>query len=384
LAGLRAWSYEYDDKSKIFSSIPKHDWACLVGESLVKTQGGNVRIDRVRVGELVETPMGYFPVLELHEYLSNELIEITLADGRKVTCTHNHKWFTTTGLVYSDELCCNDVLFSGYEISWKLISLISTVAGITDIHRAITDLHQQGSKEKKELKQERIIVTYGSFITESYLKGAKYIIKMKTKAITALITLNALLGQNIRHCMGHQAEESLQDGIEQKMEKSFIASKVKRIGKMTGREVLSELKKLLNLEGIRRQNGTKARPVKNGTESKVSRHGKIERFIRKIALFAIKNLLQLGRIEAITVGRIVELKLIDLEQKVYDLTVQDHHMYKANGILSSNSHDGDGFSYGCLIMQQFNPPIPEDNAPKFWEQQTLNELWNENRLDRRI
>jgi hypothetical protein len=48
------------------------------------------------------------------------------------------------------------------------------------------------------------------------------------------------------------------------------------------------------------------------------------------------------------------------------------------------SHDGDGFSYGCLIMQQFNPVKPEDNDPKFWEQQTLNELWNDKRPDRRI
>lgn len=32
LAGLRAWSYEYDDKSKIFSSVPKHDWASHDGD----------------------------------------------------------------------------------------------------------------------------------------------------------------------------------------------------------------------------------------------------------------------------------------------------------------------------------------------------------------
>jgi phage terminase large subunit len=32
LTGLRAWTYEYDDKAKIFSSVPKHDWASHDGD----------------------------------------------------------------------------------------------------------------------------------------------------------------------------------------------------------------------------------------------------------------------------------------------------------------------------------------------------------------
>lgn len=39
------------------------------------------------------------------------------------------------------------------------------------------------------------------------------------------------------------------------------------------------------------------------------------------------------------------------------------------------SHDGDGYSYGCLVMQMTRPPqLPA--APRFLHQATLNELWN--------
>ena len=38
------------------------------------------------------------------------------------------------------------------------------------------------------------------------------------------------------------------------------------------------------------------------------------------------------------------------------------------------SHDGDGFSYGCQVMQEVAPPPPPPPEPKFETQLTINEI----------
>lgn len=43
------------------------------------------------------------------------------------------------------------------------------------------------------------------------------------------------------------------------------------------------------------------------------------------------------------------------------------------------SHDGDGFSYGCVIMQQYKPPESQQPAPRWEHQLTINELIARNR-----
>lgn len=49
------------------------------------------------------------------------------------------------------------------------------------------------------------------------------------------------------------------------------------------------------------------------------------------------------------------------------------------------SHDGDGFSYGCQIINQYNPVRDMPQETKFWEHQTLNDLWQDsNHKSKRI
>lgn len=119
------------------------------------------------------------------------------------------------------------------------------------------------------------------------------------------------------------------------------------------------------LPAMRRKNGTDQMLGGNGIQSTANESGKNGRQLQRFARFAVRLLLHIGRIEASTAGRIVALKRFDGAQKVYDITVARNHCYIANGVLSSNSHDGDGFSYGCLIMQQTKPPaVVEPIVPR--------------------
>jgi phage terminase large subunit len=39
------------------------------------------------------------------------------------------------------------------------------------------------------------------------------------------------------------------------------------------------------------------------------------------------------------------------------------------------SHPGDAFAYGCQVLKEHQPTTEEKFQPKFWDQQSLNELW---------
>lgn len=47
------------------------------------------------------------------------------------------------------------------------------------------------------------------------------------------------------------------------------------------------------------------------------------------------------------------------------------------------SHDGDGFSYGCVIINTYKPKATIPQKPKYWEDSSLDELWRETRKDTR-
>lgn len=355
--GLRAWSYDYNEETKIFSQTPKHDWACLTACALVMTPEGEKPINALSVGDDVITPMGARKVCAVHEYTAHELVEITTADGRVVTCTPNHKWFTSSGLIDGDGLRYNDILFSGKELSWTLISLISMVFGITDIHRVITELSQRGSNAAKGSSLASCIGIFGKQVLEKSLTVMKYIMPTETKEITQFQICGAFRGRFTSNYMGPRAENGPGRGIQPWMERSGIQSGGAKTGKLTRLDQKQGHWLRSNWLGQRLQNGMEVKPGKIGTQNIQSESGKTEKLTRRTALFAVRLLLRTGRIEANTAGRIVRLKRFESVTPVYDLTVEGHHCYIANGVLSSNSHDGDGFSYGCVVMQQTKPPV---------------------------
>ena len=86
LEALRAYKADYDEKAKVFSDLPKHDWSshgCLTGDAMVLTDCGLRRIDAMQVGDRVWTPAGYACVTWAGEVkCTDQLITIELADGR--------------------------------------------------------------------------------------------------------------------------------------------------------------------------------------------------------------------------------------------------------------------------------------------------------------
>jgi len=355
LDGLRAWEFDYNDDSGVFSREPKHNWACFVAGTLVETSGGMISIEKLTTDDCVVTPTGIRRVMAVYEYDTNKLIEITTRDGRKVICTPEHKFFTAAGLIPADELYYGLSLYTGKERSWQLISLILKVVGTIGIHEAISGLTQQESKGEMELSTGNCIEIFMQAFMGLSQKVTRFIIKMKAQAITSLETLSAYQEPLTSLCTGQLTEEGRLLGINPKRDKNFTQKLQQNNGVKIVKESSQDVRRALKKQGQQLKNGMEAKKGKSGTLSTGRKYGKQERLSIKFARFAAKNLLHFG-LEQNIAGKIVELKRLDSEQKVYDLTVEFDHCFIANGILTSNSHPADGFAYGCQVLRE---PVPE-------------------------
>ncbi len=75
------------------------DWQCLLPDTPIETSTGVKRIKDIVKGDLVRTAggygkTGYFPVLGKKQFKhSGEVVRITTASGKRITCTPNHLLF---------------------------------------------------------------------------------------------------------------------------------------------------------------------------------------------------------------------------------------------------------------------------------------------------
>lgn len=118
---LRNYSFAFDQKRQVFSLAPLHNQHCLIAGTPVLTSRGEVPIEDVMIGDDVITPAGLGrvtfsgPVRQ-----AEELITITLGNGRTLTGTPEHKVFTHKGLIPLHNLEIGDIMFEGKSPIWRL------------------------------------------------------------------------------------------------------------------------------------------------------------------------------------------------------------------------------------------------------------------------
>ncbi len=72
---------------------------CFVAGTAVETIDGAVPIESISPGDVVRTAAGLGVVEAISERQSNDLYDIECDDGRVITCTGNHPFFTERGFV---------------------------------------------------------------------------------------------------------------------------------------------------------------------------------------------------------------------------------------------------------------------------------------------
>lgn len=77
---------------------------CFSTGTLVSIPGGEVPIESLKVGDLVNTDLGPRPVLDVSTRKVQNLVQLRLSSGRSIRCTKDHPFFTDVGWVCAGDL----------------------------------------------------------------------------------------------------------------------------------------------------------------------------------------------------------------------------------------------------------------------------------------
>lgn len=298
------------------------DHACLVADTLVRTDHGDVRIDQIKVNDMVWTPAGYSRVLAAGPVKQVEsIVCIELSDGRALKCTSEHKILTNNGFQPADTVGYDNKIMSGEELSCRLIALLSKVLHI-GFRTAIT-----GQMVVAQESNRTYIEQFGKMLTALFQKAITFITSMKI--VTTMIyptynvfsevntydnTLSRILPMENSNLPLNMRCSKQQNGMQQKKDWSFIE-------KMAGALTLM-------------QNGIFASVLS---------------VVKTICRPILKS-----QNTVTTIAKLSQLDVSEAKSWVYDLTIENHHCYQANGCLVSNS-DSAGY---CMIYakQVMNQP----------------------------
>lgn len=389
---------------------PVHDeysHGCLDGATQVLTKRGPIQIKDVVVDDFVWTPAGFARVLNSGPTkVATEIIEITMSNGSILMATPEHKIFTTRGIVLADALRYTDAIFTkecnpcvsyqgiksaGYRdaviASFKASAIGSGRPGESMVHKLVARLDcftlrftrrcmvilgyvqsrtrltaifptpalitglslDQSESESTQYKnsipccstgsqkattrpsikstaESPCTAMFGSSTMGQFKMDSTSTTRMATNPITPLKTLKCFLRQ-ITQAITHKAA--------------------------IGLEVMkTKLKYLLLVNWLK--NGTQVKPEKNGTQATQSKAGETENGTQSNAKNAARSSLlhtQQEQSSAIRIAGLKRLEGAEAKRLVYDLTVEKHHCYLANGLLVSNS---DAFRYLGVVAESLS------------------------------
>lgn len=89
--------------------------ACFPSGTLVDTPRGKIAIEKLRIGDPVFNAAGIGQVTQTLSRIAEELVRVTLADGRTIDCTPNHPIFTQRGWVKAIDIRTWELVFSPNE-----------------------------------------------------------------------------------------------------------------------------------------------------------------------------------------------------------------------------------------------------------------------------
>lgn len=315
-------------------------FTCLIGDTLVETNKGAVKIKDISKGDYVLTRSGYKRVLNVFNNGQKEVItkkirifntEIEISSTESHHFNINNKWKKYGELQSKDKL-------------YVLSNL--TVSNTKDTHTANTKTTISESGKKKVLGTMKDCITqFGNHIMEKYQKGCTFITLTATHLIIALKILCLLLQASMLGCTMY-----LRNLIKlKKVKNTEIKSSIQqKIGEKEEQKLMQAYLLKLENAAIAVKNTPQQTHIKNIVLPIVK-----YLFKRKVNKDILKEIVScaIQYINAINIAKQkVALKnahilwqsvegVKDVNKHiatVYDLQVEDVHEYFANGILVHN------------------------------------------------
>ncbi len=382
---LENYHKKYNDKTQTYSESPAHDWtshACFIGSTKILTEKGSIKIEEVRSGDMILTPFGLRKVLETHCRNENEIVDIYVNNKYAFTSTKYHMVFTQRGLTYADSLRYNTL--EKYDkirgVLWKMIGYFyegQNSKGFKKIilsqkmknQLCLMDFFIDGMENtivEQSPHKTRLVLCieqYGSTIMEILRKKWKFIIGIVIQKTIISKILNAFQLENIKVC----TEGCQIHGLNLINVKEACEIKVKRLKRginlLKAENGINYMPKIVSLahEESHIQNHVKYAD----NHMKVMFYGKdfVQTNVKQNIDTNLKLIMKKGFVAF--VGRImnvidmlskphvvtnVESKKCEIQEKVYDLTIDIDGCYYANGYLVSNS---DSVRYMANARMQF-------------------------------
>lgn len=332
---LRNYTWAKDkDGTLLNQPIDKYNH-CFTGDTLVMTDKGLVRIDHIVPGMQVATSDGYHRVVRLWENGCKKIWDITLKFANfeirmKVTPDHKIKvgeqWKKVSELKAGDRL-------------WRLKSSMGR------------HIFSTGERNISQKAQRDSTGLYGNSITERFLQGIKYTIRMAIRRIMTLATLSVFHLKSILKCIvsrllpeRHQKNQSsiLQrldiwhpSGTGQRREESGIGC-IQWEKENDLHNVPANVVERLSCLPIRMRNSAQTTASQNGEETTTL-------MTRQESASSVeKNSVPIDIAKQCVVEALVLHSIVINEERnedVYDLLVEGQHEYFANGILVHNCLD---------------------------------------------
>lgn len=341
------WVKEYIAELTQFPSAA-HDDQCFAAGTKVATLLGDKPIEDIRRGDLVLTPFGYKRVI-----WSGSTGTKTVTTRFDICATINHPFIRTNGSIVrfgeieSSEEC--STLALGELIEWKYRMLLcSTVLNIALWElESITLVSQKAMKAEDALKDS--MLQFGSFIADrKYRKAMRFITRMAILTITTSATWSAYHGLNIvkrstsipKMCVDTSMRfvHLLLNGIRVKREESGIGNThpqsslnriLNRLANVAAKYFSLKEKTHSFAPIIAKSNtDTDSRSKPKNAYANIAERSSTQ---RSEAIEKEKLRLAAGRARD-SFGKQKD----ERKEKVYNLTIEDCHLFYANGFLVHN------------------------------------------------
>ena len=192
---MREWTITGGNKIEVEPKDKMKD-KCFVAGTLIKTPHGEVPIEWLKVGDLVDTPFGPSPVAVAHEYESSSLTEVAFSNRRVLVGTSDHKVFTwdkgwvsmDTMSLHSKVECVNRLWL------WKIANLSYTKTTSTTFKHLVDIISEAGTRPIRG-RREFYTALFGRTIVARFQRAWKSTTRMGTGRTIASTIWSWVVGE---------------------------------------------------------------------------------------------------------------------------------------------------------------------------------------------
>jgi phage terminase large subunit len=296
---LRGYCWDVDRTGKTTNKPQGGNDHCFIGDTLITTINGDVKIKDIQIGDFVLTSKGYKKVLKTFNNGMKQVNRYSMqldTNFVHLCSTKEHKIKTTKGWKIISELQQNNTLYQFKYLTEKNIGYIK-------------------EKDILAVQIKDYTLKFGNFLKEKFQKVITFITLTETEKI---IIYQILLWFKLNCIYVLKVKKGLEKT--QNGQKIFIQKELKK-----------------------QKNGINQMKVENGIQNTEKKRGLIENIKYWFAKYVKKNTKQGIQENQNIVIQTAKLKHLEIGESwiapVYDIMVEDCHEYFANGILVHNCID---------------------------------------------